>query len=123
VPAIYCPQSPQFVLANEGVTIGLIMTEAAAHSSRTTVTQEVEASPSTSTDIPADGGHTVLRLKLKPKKKKKVGWTTETVDNEHMNKKKSKCCCIYEKPHTFGESSSDTDDECDHCRGHTEKKP
>lgn len=31
-------------------------------------------------------------------------------------------CCIYEKPHVFGESSSETDDECDHCRGHKEKK-
>lgn len=33
-----------------------------------------------------------LTLKLrKPKNDKKVQWTTETVDNEHMNKKKSKC--------------------------------
>ena len=31
-------------------------------------------------------------------------------------------CCIYQKPKEFGESSSDTDDECDHCRGHVEKK-
>lgn len=28
-------------------------------------------------------------------------------------------CCIYEKPKTFGESSSeDSDDECEHCHGH-----
>ncbi|CAG0913581.1 unnamed protein product [Notodromas monacha] len=34
----------------------------------------------------------VLRLRLhKPKTRKKVCWTTETVDNEHMDKKKSKC--------------------------------
>ena len=31
-----------------------------------------------------------LKLK-KPKSDKKVKWTTETVDNEHLNKKKSKC--------------------------------
>lgn len=31
-----------------------------------------------------------LRLR-KPKNDKKVQWTTETVDNEHLNKKKSKC--------------------------------
>ncbi|XP_068903575.1 uncharacterized protein [Tenebrio molitor] len=64
-----------------------------------------------------------LRLK-KPKNDKKVKWTTETVDNEHMNKKKSKCCCIYEKPRNFDESSSDedSDDECEHCKGHVEKK-
>jgi len=33
-----------------------------------------------------------LHLKLqRPKNDKKVKWTTETVDNEDMNKKKSKC--------------------------------
>lgn len=31
-------------------------------------------------------------------------------------------CCIYHKPHQFGESSSDEDeDECGHCRGHKKK--
>ncbi|KAG5889640.1 hypothetical protein JTB14_028919 [Gonioctena quinquepunctata] len=40
-----------------------------------------------------------------------------------MNKKKSKCCCIFNKPREFGESSSeDSDDECDHCHGHVDKK-
>ncbi|XP_025112465.1 E3 ubiquitin-protein ligase PPP1R11-like isoform X3 [Pomacea canaliculata] len=64
-----------------------------------------------------------LHLKLKnPKPDKKVKWSTETIDNEHMNKRKSKCCCIYEKPKLFGESSSDEDDdETDHCRGHKGK--
>ncbi|EFN82980.1 Uncharacterized protein C7orf10-like protein [Harpegnathos saltator] len=61
-----------------------------------------------------------VRLRLrKPKSNKKVQWSQGTVDNEHLNKKKSKCCCIYEKPKTFGESSSeDSDDECEHCHGH-----
>lgn len=28
-------------------------------------------------------------------------------------------CCIYERPKTFDESSSeDSDDECEHCHGH-----
>lgn len=32
-------------------------------------------------------------------------------------------CCIYEKPRKFGESSSsESDDECDHCQGHVERK-
>ncbi|XP_026672096.1 E3 ubiquitin-protein ligase PPP1R11-like [Ceratina calcarata] len=37
-----------------------------------------------------------------------------------MNKKKSKCCCIYEKSRSFDESSSEDsdDDECEHCHGH-----
>ncbi|XP_014283951.1 E3 ubiquitin-protein ligase PPP1R11 [Halyomorpha halys] len=62
-----------------------------------------------------------LTLK-KPKTDKQVKWSTETVDNEHMNKKKSKCCCIYEKPRNFGESSSEGEDECENCFGHVELK-
>ncbi|RZC34201.1 succinate--hydroxymethylglutarate CoA-transferase [Asbolus verrucosus] len=75
------------------------------------------------TDADQDVPTLKLRLK-KPKNDKKVQWTTETVDNEHMNKKKSKCCCIYEKPRNFDESSSDeeSDDECEHCKGHVEKR-
>ncbi|KAI8771164.1 E3 ubiquitin-protein ligase PPP1R11 [Biomphalaria glabrata] len=70
----------------------------------------------------------VLQLRLQqPKNEHKVKWTTDTVDNEFMGKKKSKCCCIYEKPKVFGESdsSSSSDDENDdctaHCRGHKKK--
>lgn len=42
-----------------------------------------------------------------------------------MDKKKSKCCCVYVKPKVFGESSSESEDECEHCFGHVElkKKP
>lgn len=39
-----------------------------------------------------------------------------------MDKKKSKCCCVYVKPKKFGESSSEDEDECEHCSGHVEKK-
>lgn len=64
-----------------------------------------------------------LHLRLnKPPPKKKVQWTNTTVDNEHMNKKKSKCCCIYVKPKTFGESSSESEGECENCFGHVELK-
>ena len=32
-------------------------------------------------------------------------------------------CCIYEKPHRFDESDSEeSDDECEHCFGHVERK-
>lgn len=61
-----------------------------------------------------------IRLK---KRRKKVAWRSDTVDNEGMGKKSSKCCCIYRKPHQFNESSSDSEKEdCDNCRGHVEKK-
>jgi protein phosphatase 1 regulatory subunit 11 len=58
----------------------------------------------------------------KPKTEKKVQWTETTVDNEHMGRKKSKCCCVYVKPRTFGESSSESEGECEHCFGHVEVK-
>ncbi|XP_055370775.1 E3 ubiquitin-protein ligase PPP1R11 [Condylostylus longicornis] len=65
----------------------------------------------------------VLRLRLqKPKNPKKVAWKSNTIDNENLGKKKSKCCCIYKKPTVFGESSSESDDECENCFGHPEKK-
>eukprot|EP01016_Furgasonia_blochmanni_P045343 TRINITY_DN6375_c0_g1_i3.p1 TRINITY_DN6375_c0_g1~~TRINITY_DN6375_c0_g1_i3.p1 ORF type:complete len:123 (+),score=14.30 TRINITY_DN6375_c0_g1_i3:148-516(+) len=47
-------------------------------------------------------------LKLKPKPRRSVQWVADTVDNEHMNKKKSNICCIYHKPKEDGESSSST---------------
>ncbi|KAL5104576.1 hypothetical protein TcWFU_000503 [Taenia crassiceps] len=60
-----------------------------------------------------------------------IHWAPGTIDNEYMGKKKSKCCCIYEKPHNWDDpsssSSSNSDDndspnprKCtEHCRGHT----
>ncbi len=46
-----------------------------------------------------------------------VSWSDDVIDNEHMGKKKSKKCCIYHKPRTFGEwsDSEDSDHECGHC--------
>ena len=67
--------------------------------------------------------------KQKPKKldRKQVSWTQETVDNEHLGKKKSKCCCIYVKPKKFGESDTESEDEGDchdkNCSGHTNSDP
>ena len=64
-----------------------------------------------------------VTLKLrKPKQEKRVNWTNDTIDNEHLNKKKSKCCCVYEKPKQMDESSSESEGECDHCSGHVEVK-
>ncbi|CAI2348938.1 unnamed protein product [Caenorhabditis sp. 36 PRJEB53466] len=53
-----------------------------------------------------------------------VVWATETVDNEGMGKKKSKCCCIYKKPKNWQDSDSDSGSDCEtgHCRGHVEQK-
>lgn len=65
-----------------------------------------------------------VKLSLqKRKSSKKVVFTDDTVDNENLNRKKSKCCCIYEKPRTFDKSDSESDeDECDNCYGHKPHK-
>ena len=47
----------------------------------------------------------VLRLRLDPRPH--VKWEEGVVDNEHMNKKSSKRCCIFHKKRAFGESSSE----------------
>nr|XP_006117340.1 E3 ubiquitin-protein ligase PPP1R11 [Pelodiscus sinensis] len=72
------------------------------------------------------GGSRPLTIKLRKRKPdKKVEWSSDTVDNEHLGRRSSKCCCIYEKPRAFGESSTESEDEDDegcgnaHCiRGH-----
>ena len=49
-------------------------------------------------------------LTLKAKTRRKVRWSADTVDNEHLGKKKSKVCCIYHKARGFDESSSEESD-------------
>jgi len=61
---------------------------------------------------------TTLKLKLqkKDKTRKKIQWTEDTIDNEGLGKKKSKCCCQYTKPRKDLDCSSSEDEEdCDHC--------
>ncbi|KAL4437506.1 hypothetical protein ABPG77_003487 [Micractinium sp. CCAP 211/92] len=61
--------------------------------------------------------HLVLRLVPKKKKNrgKAVRWAEDVVDNEFMNKKKSKKCCIFHRQRQFGEWSDeeDSDAECE----------
>lgn len=38
----------------------------------------------------------------------RVRWTNDVVDNEHMDKKKSKICCIFHPQREFGESSDES---------------
>lgn len=63
--------------------------------------------PSTSEHPPQV--QTVVTLRLAPRMKKKVSWREDTVDNEHMQKKKSKICCIF---HKDDDCDSDDGDDC-----------
>ena len=87
--------------------------------SSSTITLGSNRSPPTATNtlrLTANQAHTIIR--------RRVSWTTETVDNEGMGKKKSKCCCIYQKPRAWDQSSSEDeneDEDCQNCRGHRKK--
>merc|ERR1712083_730269 len=61
---------------------------------------------------------TTVKLLLK-KNRKKIQWTEDTVDNEGLGKKKSKCCCQFRKARTeLEDSSSEEEEGCDTCPGH-----
>ncbi|TKR81175.1 hypothetical protein L596_015095 [Steinernema carpocapsae] len=66
----------------------------------------------------------VLRLKAADNRPR-VTWTSDTVDNEHMGRLKSNCCCIYVKPRKWDDPSTWEQDEAEteHCRGHTLPPP
>ncbi|CAF0760892.1 unnamed protein product [Didymodactylos carnosus] len=75
---------------------------------------------------------TLLLSLERPRTGARVRWTEETVDNEFMNKKKSKCCCIYiksseiddldENDDGIDDANKRSDDNefshCEHCRYH-----
>jgi protein phosphatase 1 regulatory subunit 11 len=61
-----------------------------------------------------DNTKNVEYKELKLKLPKKVNWTEDTIDNEHMNKKKSKICCIFKKPRLNpDDTSSNSCSSCD----------
>ena len=93
-----------------------------ATSSRTATTTISSETRHTSHENPPT---LVLELTSPSDNGPRVRWSEETVDNEYMNKKKSKCCCIYTKPHDpqsdANEAEEDKEfDNCQHCRNHTE---
>ncbi|KAJ1648244.1 Type 1 phosphatases regulator ypi1 [Dispira simplex] len=113
-------------------------THAANHGSRTiTITQPgtepgTTDSPSTSMGSPANQtpdyqGTLYLRaepsptLDAPPRRQPRIKWDSDVVDNEGLNRKKSKVCCIFRKTRRFDESDSDeSDSDCDsddhrHC--------
>ncbi|KAK7353836.1 hypothetical protein VNO80_19288 [Phaseolus coccineus] len=96
----------------------------------TTITIE-NSEPSTSSSQHEQQQPEVLFLPLN-RKKKKVSWKEGTVDNEFLQKKSSKKCCIFHKEKPFDEDDSDEDehpsDERPHgsgfcCKNHDEAGP
>ncbi|CDS13779.1 hypothetical protein LRAMOSA05953 [Lichtheimia ramosa] len=109
-------------------------TSSPSHGSRTITidpTQEDYADENTDSGED-DVGILRLRGDMSARRPRAIQWDESVVDNEHMNKKKSKICCIYHRPRAVGESSdeesssdssssssdSDSDSSCDHHHRH-----
>lgn len=89
--------------------------------------EPTSSTPSTGTSDGHNSTTANIRLRLtkntttKNTNGRRVSWTQDTVDNELMNKKKSKCCCQFQKAKSWDESSDEDendDKECAHCKGH-----
>ncbi|CAL5224449.1 g7138 [Coccomyxa viridis] len=77
--------------------------------SETTLVSQVHAPAANPTSSTQPSGITeIITLRLAPRRKKKaVKWAGDVVDNEHLNKRSSKKCCIFHKQQPFGEWSDD----------------
>lgn len=83
-----------------------------------TSTQTTTDTPSSATD---NEEPPVLRLRLVPRPQ--VRWDSSVLDNEGMNRKSSKRCCIFHKQRDFGESSTDSDEDDDRAKPIARPKP
>ncbi|KAM3717195.1 Uncharacterized protein ACO02O_01278 [Dirofilaria immitis] len=63
----------------------------------------------------------ILRLTEPKVERQHVTWAEGTIDNEHLGKLKSNCCCIWVKPRIWNDPTTWEQDEyeVEHCRGHT----
>ncbi|KAI8365711.1 phosphatase inhibitor-domain-containing protein [Blakeslea trispora] len=86
-------------------------TPTTTHGSRTITLDETAVNSAEEMSSDEEGEQVgVLRLTgdMASRRRRVIQWDESVVDNEHMNKKKSKICCIYHKPRPVGESSDDS---------------
>ena len=72
-----------------------------------TVTRQVTSETAPVVTVRLTGGTGSEETAPRPR----VQFTDETVDNEHLGRKKSKKCCIYHRPRAFDETDSDESDD------------
>lgn len=96
-----------------------IPTTSSSSSTITTTLTLENPSPSQPQQQPQQ--QTTLVLRLNPKKK--VTWKEGTVDNEFLQRKSSKKCCIFHKEKSFDEDDSDDEDHPHHHHDHGYHKP
>ncbi|KAI7877783.1 hypothetical protein K492DRAFT_197402 [Lichtheimia hyalospora FSU 10163] len=116
-------------------------TSTPSHGSRTVTIDPAQEEYADESNDSGEDDVGILRLRgdMSARRPRAIQWDESVVDNEHMNKKKSKICCIYHRPRAVGESSdeesssdssssdsSDSDkdhsDHCDHHHHHHSKK-
>lgn len=71
---------------------------------------------------PAQARQEAVTLVLRPRKQ--VSWRDGTVDNEHMQKKSSKICCVFHKKESLEDYSDDEDNQVKEkgsCHGHSHR--
>eukprot|EP00002_Diphylleia_rotans_P034915 TRINITY_DN7550_c0_g1_i1.p1 TRINITY_DN7550_c0_g1~~TRINITY_DN7550_c0_g1_i1.p1 ORF type:complete len:137 (-),score=20.75 TRINITY_DN7550_c0_g1_i1:68-478(-) len=87
-----------------------VQTDTAQESLSTISTQTLRFPPPANFQPSIDPYPQPLRgVKKKPQdSSNRIKWTDDTVDNEHLNKKKSKRCCIFHKQRAFGESDTES---------------
>ena len=49
-------------------------------------------------------------IKLKSRNRKKIKWDPKVIDNEHLGRKKSKCCCSWNPSQCKKHSNEDVKD-------------
>ena len=79
-------------------------TQLATGASSTTTTTVAEAPSSSATEPAAP-----LVLKLRGKRTRRLRWADDVVDNEDLDRKKSKCCCIFHRQRSFDSDGSGDD--------------
>uniref|UniRef100_A0A915CD66 E3 ubiquitin-protein ligase PPP1R11 n=1 Tax=Parascaris univalens TaxID=6257 RepID=A0A915CD66_PARUN len=71
----------------------------------TTLVEQVEQSDTTQQET------LVLRLRARSHSPPHVTWAAGTIDNEHLGRLKSNCCCIWVKPRKWDDPSTWEQDE------------
>ena len=85
------------------------------------IDDRADATGTTTTLISAitDGPEQIV-VKLK-RRRPRLRWAEDVVDNEDANRKKSKCCCVFHRPRELDESSGDEDEGAGRCSAEDSK--
>ncbi|VIO98458.1 Uncharacterized protein BM_BM7595 [Brugia malayi] len=85
-----------------------------------TIIEEDRGDGETTHEVPL-----ILRLTQRETERPHVTWADGTIDNEHLGRMKSNCCCIWVKPRIWDDPTTWEQDEyeVENCRGHTLQMP